>query len=440
MATTWELDSYAISKTAANGTFLPGLLYNPPSAGSQDQIWVEILNQNLVSQGIVNFVTITANLYYNAVGSWTILCPWNQNIWNLMMAGDFFVQVNWKGLFSFGGKCETPGYQDSLPGSISANQYPGPFMTLTGADWLGLIANRICFPNPAVAWASQVNTATDAVSNMNLESAIKHYVNNNIGPGAISARRNTFLTIGTNQNRGPNVSYTVKFGTDVDLNLLDVINAMIYNSASNMGVQVTRNPSTHNLTFDVYIPRNLTGKAYFSENLGNMSAINFGITDPTCTDALVQGAATTGTASVFIQQTGSGRTSWNVVEDFINDSSESDTNNLNTDAATTLAQGTFGPVMTITATDLPFLTFGRDYYLGDTVTVEIQTNAITGQTAATYSDVISGVVVTADPSQSPEITVVPTVGNTNNPTASNTTAIAQLTARIRKLEQRLAGK
>ena len=60
---------------------------------------------------------------------------------------------------------------------------------------------------------------------MPLETAIKHYVNNNIGPGAIPSRRHSLLGIGTDLARGSNVSYTVKFGTSVDLNLLDVIRA-----------------------------------------------------------------------------------------------------------------------------------------------------------------------------------------------------------------------
>jgi Siphovirus ReqiPepy6 Gp37-like protein len=440
MATTWELDAYTVLRVSANGTFLPGVVYDPPSAGSQDLIWVEILNNQLVSQGSVPFINITATLYYNAVGSWTILCPWSETLWNQMMSGDFFVNVNWRGLFSFGGKCETPGYQDSLPGSVSAAEYAGPFITLSGADWMALIANRICYPAPGNSWQTQTGTSSDAVTNMNLESAIKHYVNGNIGPGAISARLNPYLTIATNQNRGPNVSYNVCFGTDVDLNLLDVLNALIVQSNSNMGMRITRNPSSHNLIFDVYIPSNLTSKAYFSETLGNVNAINFGITDPTCTDALVQGAATSGTASVFIVQLASGRTIWNMVEQFINDAGESTVANLNTDAANAIAQGQYGPIMQVTTNDLPFMTFGRDYYLGDLVTVQIQISGFSNATAATYTDIVSGVTLTADPTQTPEITVVPIIGNSTDPTNSNTEAIAQLTARIRKLEQRLAGR
>jgi hypothetical protein len=195
-----------------------------------------------------------------------------------------------------------------------------------------------------------------------------------------------------------------------------------------MGVQITRNPSTHNLTFDVYVPRNLTGKAWFSEQLGNVTAISFNIVDPTCTDALVQGSGTN-----FIQATAAGRTIWNAVEVFNDSASETVVANLQTTANDALLSGQAGPTMGVTATDIPFLTFGRDYYLGDLVSVEVRPGAV-------YSDVVTSVTLTADPTQSPEITVVPTIGQNANVTNTDQSVIGQLTARIRALEKALATK
>jgi hypothetical protein len=185
-----------------------------------------------------------------------------------MMSGDFIVEINWRGLFSFGGKCEQPGFQDSVPGAASGVG-AGPFITLSGADYLGLIANRICYPSPGTTWVAQSSAATDPVSSMRLETAIKHYVNNNIGPGAISARRMSLLDIAADLARGGLVSYTVKFGSGVDLNLLDLIRTLIASTSSPMGVKVSRNGKR--LTFDIYVPRDLTGKAWFSESLGNLA-------------------------------------------------------------------------------------------------------------------------------------------------------------------------
>src|SRR5215471_14720688 len=89
-----QVDARSVNISAAHGTLVPGVLYNPPSAGSLEQVWVEILDHNLVSQGPVQFVTMTAQLYYNAVGSWSILVKYTDALWNLIQAGDVFVNVN----------------------------------------------------------------------------------------------------------------------------------------------------------------------------------------------------------------------------------------------------------------------------------------------------------------------------------------------------------
>src|SRR5215469_14347268 len=145
------IDGLSVSSYGAgNGTVLDTISLIVPPAGSQDQVWVEILDKNLVSQGVIQFATLTATLYYNAVGSWSMVVPYSDWLWNFTQANpDFIVNVNWRGLFTFGGVCEQNGYQDSIPGSTGgAGSLSGPFITLSGADYLGLIANRICYGAP----------------------------------------------------------------------------------------------------------------------------------------------------------------------------------------------------------------------------------------------------------------------------------------------------
>jgi hypothetical protein len=416
--------------SVASGYLAPPAAYAPPGAGSSDLVWVEIIDKNLVSQGPVQFVNITATLYYNAVGSWTITVPYSDALWNIMMAGDFFVSVNWRGLFTFGGKCEQPGYTDSIPGATGSAISSGPFITLSGADWLGLIANRIAYPAPGSAWSAQTASATDPVTASPLETALKHYVTANAGSGAIASRRIALLDVAASTGRGANVSYTVKFGSGVDLNLMDVLRTLIASSGNGnaMGIQVTRNASTHRLLFDVYIPRDLSGKAWFSRDLGNLTAIAFNLVDPTVTDALVQGSGTN-----FIQVSASAKTAFNQVEVFNDSSSETVVANLNATAQQAILSGAAGPTLTATLADTPFLTFGRDYRLGDIVTIEVRPGAV-------YSDVITSVTLTADPRQTPAIAAVPTVGQNANATATDQSIIGQLTARIRALEKKLATK
>jgi hypothetical protein len=262
---------------------------------------------------------------------------------------------------------------------------------------------------------------------MPLETAIKHYVNNNVGPAALASRRVSSLSLATDQRRGSNISYTVKFVQGGDINLLDIIRSLIAQAGSGnaMGVQITRNASAHGLVFDCYVPRNLSGLAWFSRELGNLTAISFSLTDPTCTDSLVQGSGTN-----FIQRTATSKTQYNQAEVFTDSSGETDVNNLATTAQAAILSGAAGPTLSATLADTPYLTFGRDYGLGDIVTIEVRPGNF-------YTDVITGVTLTADPSQTPMISVVPTVGQNANATATDQSIIGQLTKRIRALERRL---
>ena len=52
MATTYIIDGLSVSRYGAGtGTILDTISLTVPPAGSQDQVWVEILDKNLVSQG-----------------------------------------------------------------------------------------------------------------------------------------------------------------------------------------------------------------------------------------------------------------------------------------------------------------------------------------------------------------------------------------------------
>jgi hypothetical protein len=212
---------------------------------------------------------------------------------------------------------------------------------------------------------------------------------------------------------------------------MDVIRNLLANGNIQMGVQVTRNPAAHNLIFDVYLPRDLRNSVWFSESLGNLTAVNFALTDPTCTDAYAYGGAGT---NLFMSRIASGgSTQWTKAEQFIDGSGETDTSNLGALTQQAIFSGAPGPIMNVNVTDTPFLTFGRDYGLGDIVSVEVRSGDV-------FTDVVSSVTLTADPSQNPEISVVPTIGHSSEATDTDQTIIGQLTSRIRVLETKLATK
>jgi len=413
----------------------------------ENWVQVELLETaGLTHQYMVQYANLNATIFYNQVGSWTCVIPYTDALWSYIMAGEFVIEVNWRGMFTFGGKCEQAMYSDSIPNSTSGSNSAGggmfgPFISLSGSDYLAILANRICYPDPTKAWASQTATSKDTVTSVPLETAIKHFVNMNVGPGALASRRHPLLTIAADQGRGPKVTYTVKFGTSNSLNLMDVVRALIAQGGQHMGVTIGYNANSTGLVFDCYVPADKTATAWFSESLGNLMSVDFALTDPTCTDALAQGASPMllpngnpdPAGNPFVQVSGTGITPWNKVEQYIDSTSETDKDNLQTSAADAIFTGQQGPVLDSSAIDTPYLIYGRDYHLGDKVSVEVRDGDI-------YQDIISSVVFVADPNQVPIMSTVPVIGNPSDAQSTDKNVINQLLARIRNLEKKLATK
>lgn len=421
-----KVTGVSVTSTATFGQFVPLTLVPIPPPGSDIPIPISAqwLNSSLVPQGLIPYNTLTATLYYNAVGTWSMTVPYSDMMWAMIQSGDFIVHVDWKGLFSFGGKCEVPGYDDTVPGTTGGSAGAiGSFITLAGADYKALIANRLAYPAPASAWSAQLATSADAVGPTPLETAIKHYISVNMGSSAIAARRLAFLDIATDNHRGDSIKYSAKFQQGVSLNLMDVIRAMISSAVNPMGVSMTLQPN-YRLLFDCYVPRDLTNQAWFSKSLGNLTAVSMTSPDPTVTDALVQGSAS------FVERIATGMTPWTRIEDFVDQTSETDATLITQAGDGALGGGAAGPTLSVTIADLPFLTFGRDYQLGDMVSVEVRPGVV-------YQDVISSVSLTVDPAQTPSVQVTPQVGYTSDATGANQSYVAQLSARVRYLEQRL---
>jgi len=415
----------ALSSSMGSATLRPSAPYSPPASGPVGDVIVTLLDKTLTPRMLINFTSLTATLRYNAVGSWAIIAPYSDALWTEMMKGDFSIEVDWRGMFKFGGKCEQPGYQDSIPGAGSSSSEAGPYITMSGGDYLALIANRIAYPDNTTAWPSISKGAASVFTNVHLESALKGYVYVNGGANSLSNRIMPYLDIATDLSRGNLISYSVKFSPNVSLNLLDILRLLIIQGSGPTGMGITVQRSGSRLVFDTYIPRDLTKKAWFSKQLGNLTAVQLYLTDPTCTNALVAGSGT-----AMVEKVAASRTVWNVAEQYLDQTSETDVNNLNASAQQTLLAGGFGPLLNATVTDLPFLTFGRDYYLGDLVTIEV----IPGNS---YADVVTSVDLTAIAGQDPVYSITPSVGHSGDATATDQSVTGQLITRVRNLEKRL---
>jgi hypothetical protein len=402
-------------------------------SGLQGNVSAEVFDAStLTSQGVLNIENMSANLLFNQVGSWSTMVPYTDALWNLLqdMLADqgFIVWFNWGGQFKFGGKCEIPAYQNSVPGVNSAAVFTvGEQIVLSGATLEAIVANRLAFPAPTLAWGSQTYAASDVQSAVPCETAIKHFVTANLGPSAAVARRFPLLAVASNLARGGTVSYTVKFAANVDLGLMDIIRSLIATGGP-LGVSVMLDEGGGGITFDVFEPNDLSGTAYFSKRLGNLTSVGLQIEDPTLTDACVLGQVT----PILVTGTGAGNP-WTKIETLVDQSSSTDATQNTQSGNDAIASGIASPTLSMSAQDLPQLEFGTDYYLGDKVTVEVADGD-------QYSDIVSQVQLMLDGSQSPPVSVTPTIGVPADAGNTTTSLTNQLTKRVRKIERALSSR
>jgi hypothetical protein len=397
-------------------TYFPPPVISPP-------VTAELYDGNLNPLMPITFTTLNAQLFYNMVGNWQVVMPYDDSVWQQVRSGTTIMVVNWRGLFEFGGKIETPGYSDAVPAAgTGATTGPGEQLTLAGADYLAVIANRIAFPTPGSSWTSQTSGGKTTYTG-HCETCIKNLISDNGGPTGQSGRRINIMDIATDQARGTTVTRDIAFVQGADLNLMDIIRSMI-GTGGPLGVSLERNGSR--LTFDCFVPNDFSQSISFSTSLGNLTSVALALTDPTCTIAFAQSSVSGSNFTSYSVASDQ----WSRTEQFVDQSGQTQIGNVNQAGNDALNQGAAQPSLVTAFTDIPNMTFGKDYWLGDKVTVEIRPGDV-------YQDIVSSVSLNVDPAQTPAVSVVPQIGYSSDPGALDPGFASQLLNRVRRLERRL---
>jgi hypothetical protein len=153
-------------------------------------------------------------------------------------------------------------------------------VTIRFADDLSIVAGRLAYPNPAQAATAQTS-ARYVISGVNGELAMRALVNLNAGPGALTARQIPSLILGSLASVGTNVSYSARFEP-----LCDSLRAVAI-AAGGLGFRTQQVGNT--IEFQVYEPDDLTESARFGRNIGNIRTLEYQVTSPIATVAIVGG-------------------------------------------------------------------------------------------------------------------------------------------------------
>jgi hypothetical protein len=236
----------------------------------------------------------------------------------------------------------------------------GETLTVTGVDDTVWLERRLALPVPM---GPPYTAATYDDRSGVAETVMRGYVDANLGPTAAAARRLPHFALAPDLGRGASVRGRARFHT-----LLELLQRLAL-AGGDLGFRIVQVDTT--LEFQVYAPSDRTATAIFGFDFGNLVAYDYVLAAPS-TDYVYVGGQGEGTARVFVE--GGDQAVIDVhgrIETFRDRRDTDAVEVLEQERATALLEGVGKTVLSITPVDTDAVAFGRDYLLGDRVTVVI---------------------------------------------------------------------
>ncbi|MCX4622777.1 siphovirus ReqiPepy6 Gp37-like family protein [Streptomyces albogriseolus] len=387
------------------------------------QLLVTDRNLNVVGDPLPKWTKLACDLNWNRPASGEVQLPAWPEVMELLQPGHRLVVVRDKQVWCAGPMEEPQDYAWDL----GANA--GGTVTVRFSDDLARVAGYLTYPEPTKTFTAQ-DTVTDRLrtfTSTNNETIIRQLVDENCGPGALAARRIEQLVLDDVAGVGSNRSLSTRFAP-----LLDACRE----AAAPDGLGFRTRQVGKQIRFGVYAPRDLTGTARFSAGLGNLRSLRFTLGAPRATAELVQGGgdpddtATPPNVRVYVEVDSGAAADWYRVEKLIDKTGTDDDSGGELTQAGTLALGDDNPqasLSTVTV-DTEDLRAGRDYFLGDKVTVALPTGL-------EVADIVQTIRLEATPDEGELVTSV--IGNSDKTTTTATVrTVRDLARRLGRLEVR----
>jgi hypothetical protein len=375
-----------------------------------------VTDQDLIVVGdpLDGWTNLDVTVRFNEPASGTVELPAWPEVMAQLQPGHRIVVVR-DGAVWCAGPMEVPqDYTWSVDGE------PGPGrVTLSFSDDLAVLAGVVTWPLPGSVWSAQPATASREIASTGAETIIRTLVDENCGPGALTSRRIPHLALAGPAGVGTDTSVTTRFEP-----LLECCRRVAVDGG---GLGFRTRHDGGQILFEVYEPADLTATARFSAGLGNLCSVQYKLSAPTATHALVAGSepaedSTDPRVFVEVADTAAAAAWWRV-EKHIDGSVETDaTGELTAAGREELAVGA-APVELATVTvDTDDLRAGVHYGLGDRVTVELPTGV-------EVTDVVRSIHLQATPESGEYVTTL--VGS---PEATSDPALVRV---VRELGRRL---
>lgn len=226
-------------------------------------------------------------------------------------------------------------------------------VVLSGIDDTGMLADRLALPS-----APPYTLAAYDVRSGPADTVLAEYVDANAGPSA-GSRAITGLTVPTPAGTAAAVTGTARFQT-----VLELLQRLALD-AGGLGFRVVQEGT--GLVFQTYASTDRTRQAVFSVPLGNLAEYDLAITRPSATYAVVAGQGE-GVARQFVE---GGTGVLPRVETFVDARDTDDPAVLAQRLDGALVEGQPRTSLSISPVETDSVQFGRDYMLGDVVTVVV---------------------------------------------------------------------
>ncbi|MGK5496396.1 siphovirus ReqiPepy6 Gp37-like family protein [Streptomyces sp. URMC 125] len=322
----------------------------------------------------------------------------------------------------------------------------------TGSVYIGgscdnqLAFDRLAFPDPFLPVPEQYKGRDTRAARGPAGRAVWWELDKALGPGALADRRVPGVELGDGPMIGDEVSDSLRY---------DVIGPKILEwcKTKKVGYRFVWNPNTKKIELDIYTPRDLSKDVRFSTELGNLREYIYTLSSPKVTRAIVACQGEGSERYIYQKIDSASEAEWGVIKEaFVDrrdlaiktDKATGKPVKANADmtdqefqealkavedaADTALKEGEKNGNFQIYPIDTPQCAFGRDYFVGDIVTVIAD--------GTEYSDIVREVNITVD--NDGAVDVQPKIGEQGSGEPLNLyRSVWEMREKLRKLEARL---
>lgn len=359
---------FAINPTLIAETITPEIISDP-------YILITDKNLNVLGDPVSIIQAIDVDIKWNEPDSGSFRVPAYPEYMDLFEPGNRAVIIRNGKIFTAGPIEKPGGYEWSSGGE----EEPGT-VTVNFADDLSHIAARLTYPDPDLeAWEQ---TTGYYESTFNAEDVIRDLVIRNAGIWAKTARRVPKLILGPDAGVGTPIVCKTRFEP-----VTEVARALAI-AGGGLGFK-TQQVGT-DIVFTVFAPQDKSHIARFSRGLGNLISVKFERSKPLATTAIVGGEGDAELRTIVERNNATAESDWGRVEQWVAaPSQEEGTGGLDQAGDTALAENGEEVQLTVVTIDAGEVRFGRDYNIGDTVTIEVipglEYTEIARQAKFTYS-------------------------------------------------------